>query len=90
MAICKMDSGIWGNWEYAKIKGEDGTSITPKGTLEFASDLWYVFHDDPTSHLGECYFIKNGVLRTQADGPYTVGNTTYPNSYYPENDSTKT
>lgn len=49
MAISRSVNGIWSNWEISKIKGErgnDGTSITIKGSYDTLDDFTNVWFDE--------------------------------------------
>lgn len=59
MATAVKKNGKWGNWQISRIKGEkgnDGTSINIKGTLESVEKL-----PKPPKNPSDCYII-NGEL----------------------------
>lgn len=84
MATASKRDGVWTNWAYARIKGERGeagTSVRIKATVEYASDLSAfkpAAGNQNSASVGDCYIVIKGTLNpnTSAFGQVTAVNYT--------------
>lgn len=87
MATASKRNGVWTGWAYAKIKGEKGeagTSVRIKHTIEYASDLSAFIPrtgNENSANVGDCYIVLKGTLNPNTPAFGHVTSETYESSH---------